>query len=382
MAVPAVFDDLKTEDFPQMSISIPKNRLDIPPTVRDYARPPLDGRRWIQLALAAIWLLDGILQYQPYMFTKAFATQVLATTAPGNPGWIADPITWAARIAADHPVGSNTGFATIQLLLGLGIAWRPTVKAALAASVGWSVAVWWLGEGLGGVLTGTASPLNGAPGAVILYALLAVLIWPVEREDGPAKGDSSNDGSSNDGPFLAARPVGAAVARGLWFVLWGSLVFFTMQSANTGSQDVHDMITDMAQGQPRWLTAINNHAADLVAHHGMAASIVMSVVLGVIAIGVFLPARIMRATLVLALVMTAVIWLVGEDLGALFTGGQGTDPNSGPLLALLALAYWPTVGRSGSADRRTDRSTDRAVIRTGVQTGDQPADEPREVTAT
>ena len=28
------------------------------------ARPPLDARRALQLVLAAIWLLDGVLQYQ------------------------------------------------------------------------------------------------------------------------------------------------------------------------------------------------------------------------------------------------------------------------------------------------------------------------------
>ena len=46
----------------------------------------------------------------------------------------------------------NAIFATIQVALGLGIAWRPTVRLALAASVLWSLAVWFLGEGLGGVL--------------------------------------------------------------------------------------------------------------------------------------------------------------------------------------------------------------------------------------
>jgi hypothetical protein len=40
------------------------------------------------------------------------------------------------------------------------------------------------------------------------------------------------------------------------------------------------------------------------------------------------------------MVVAAVIWVVGEAFGAIFTGA-GTDPNSGPLLALLALAYWP-----------------------------------------
>jgi hypothetical protein len=34
------------------------------------------------------------------------------------------------------------------------------------------------------------------------------------------------------------------------------------------------------------------------------------------------------------------IWVVGENFGAIFTG-SATDPNSGLMLALLAVAYWP-----------------------------------------
>src|SRR5262249_33774768 len=140
----------------------------------------LDRRRALQLGLAACWLVDGVLQYQPFMYSKAFA-QMLGATAAGNPPVIARAITWDATLVGHHPVLLNTTFATIQLLLGLGIALRPTVRVALAASVAWSVAVWWLGEGLGGVLAGAANPLTEAPGAVIIYALLAVLLWPAGR---------------------------------------------------------------------------------------------------------------------------------------------------------------------------------------------------------
>jgi hypothetical protein len=107
-----------------------------------------DTRRALQLALAGIWLLDAILQYQSWMFTKAFG-QMLAGTAAGNPGFIARPITWSAGIIGHHSVPVNTAFATIQLLLALGIAWRPALKATLAASVVWAAAVWWLDDGLG-----------------------------------------------------------------------------------------------------------------------------------------------------------------------------------------------------------------------------------------
>src|SRR6201996_8579075 len=163
-----------------------------PPRAAEVSRAGVDGRRVLQLGLAAVWLLDGVLQYQPWMYTKAFG-EMLADAASGNPAVIAAPITWDAHLVEHHLVLLNTVFATIQLLLGLGIAWRPTVKVALAASVAWSLGVWWIGEGLGGVLNGIADPVTGAPGAVILYALLAVLLWPPGR----------------DGPFEAARPFGA-----------------------------------------------------------------------------------------------------------------------------------------------------------------------------
>ena len=71
-----------------------------------------------------MWLLDAVLQYQSFMFTKAFG-QMLAGTAAGNPAVIASPITWDARLVEHHPILLNTAFATIQLLIGLGIAWRP-----------------------------------------------------------------------------------------------------------------------------------------------------------------------------------------------------------------------------------------------------------------
>jgi hypothetical protein len=294
-----------------------------------------DARRALQLALAAIWLLDGVLQYQGAMYVKGFS-DMLAGTAAGNPGPIATPITWDANLV-QHNLGLlNTAFATIQLLLGIGIAFRPTVRAALAASIAWSVAVWWLGEGLGGVLNGGASPLNGAPGAVIVYALIAVLLWPSDR--------------AASAPFVAARAIGAHVARGLWAVLWLSLAYFALTPANRAPQGISGMIAGMESGEPSWLAALMRGAASLVAGQGLTASIVLAVALAAIAAGVYLPAPTARAALVLAIVVSMVIWVFAQAFGGIMAGGA-TDPNSGPLLALLALAFWP-LGASMAAPVR------------------------------
>jgi hypothetical protein len=294
-------------------------------TVPVSARPSLDARRALQLVLAAIWLVDGALQFQGFMFTSGFS-QMIGGTADGNPAVVAKPIAWNATLVDHHMMLLNASFATIQLLLGLGIAFRPAARVALAASVLWSLGVWWFGEGLGGVLSGAASPLNGAPGAVIIYALLAVLLWPADREV-PA-------------PFTAARAVGAHAARALWAVLWLSLAYFALVPGNRAPQGVSGMIAGMESGEPLWLQHLQKGAASLVGGQGLAASVALAAALVLIAAGVYLPAGIAKGTLVLAIVVAAFIWVFGEALGGILAGG-GTDVNSGPLLALLALAYWP-----------------------------------------
>jgi hypothetical protein len=289
-------------------------------------------RRRLQLALAAIWLLDGILQFQQFMFTRGFS-QMLAGTAPGNPGFIASPITWAARIVADHPTVTNALFALIQVLLGLGIALRPTVRLALAGSIVWSVAVWWLGEGFGGLLNGAASPLNGAPGAVIIYALLAVLLWPSARDRATT--------------FAAGRFTGPAVARALWLVLWGSLAYLALTPATDAPKAAGGMVAGMASGQPGWLASTDSNVGSFLTAHGPGFAIFLAVVLGAIAAGIYLPAPAVRAVLVLAIALAAFLWLA-QGLGGILAGGA-TDPNSGPLLALLAVSFWPVAGRTRPA---------------------------------
>ena len=177
------------------------------------------------------------------------------------------------------------------------------------------------------VLTGNTSRVSGAPGAVILYALLACCCGgPTARA--PA-------------PFTAARAVGAPAARALWLVLWLSLAYFALLPANRAPQALHDMIAGLAGGEPGWLAALERNAAALVAHQGLTASIVLAAALAVVAAGGCLPGRAARGALILAVLVAAVIWVFGQAFGGILARGA-TDPNSGPLLILLALAYWPT----------------------------------------
>ncbi len=57
-----------------------RGRLGTEPQV---ARRAPDARRALQLVLAAIWLLDAVLQYQGFMYSKAF-TKMIGGTAAGT----------------------------------------------------------------------------------------------------------------------------------------------------------------------------------------------------------------------------------------------------------------------------------------------------------
>jgi hypothetical protein len=207
------------------------------------------------------------------------------------------------------------------------------------------------------VLNDGASPLNGAPGAVILYALAAVLLWPSDRPGGQPSDLRTPT------PFPAARAVGAHAARALWLVLWLSLAYFTLIPVNRAPQALNGMIGGMASGNPGWLSALVRGAASLVAGQGLAASTVLAVVLVVIGVGVYLPPAAARASLVLAIAVSLVIWVFAEALGSILAGGA-TDPNSGPLLVLLALAYWPP---------RTTAVSDGAAASAAFDTSVMPA---------
>ncbi len=292
-------------------------------------------RRQLQIALGLVWLLDAVLQYQPYMFTRAFATQVISASAAGSPHLVAGPVALASHLMLHNIVAWNAAFATIQLALAAGLLWRPTAKAALASTVVWSLAVWWLGESLGGIFTGTASPLTGAPGAVILYAVLAVLAWPARRP-GDRQHASLADGS----------PLGARWSRAMWLALWGSASYLVLQAPDRAPGALRSSIAGLAAGEPRWIAAMDQAAAVAAGRAGPLVPVLVAAAFAVIGAAIFVPAA-ARPALALGIVMALAIWVIGENFGGILTG-QATDPNTGPLLVLVALAYWPLAG-SGQA---------------------------------
>ena len=80
--------------------------------------------------------------------------------------------------------------------------------------------------------------------------------------------------------------------------------------------------------------------ASLLAGRGTGVAVAAAALFVLIAAGIYLPGRGARAVVLLAAAVAVLIWVVGENFGGILAG-SGTDPNTGPLLVLLAAAYWP-----------------------------------------
>ena len=137
-------------------------------------------------------------------------------------------------------------------------------------------------------------------------------------------------------PFIAARAVGRRIAQASWLVVWLGLAALALLPA---SRAIGRTIADTTPGEPAWLAWVDAHAASALTRHGLLAAAVLAAVFVIVASGTFLPRRAARVVIVLAVALAGALWLA-QGLGGILTG-SATDPDTGPLLALLALAFWP-----------------------------------------
>jgi len=320
-------------------------------TVNDHAgaqsRPPRlagarayfagDLRRAIQSALGLLWLLDSALQLQPFMYSRGFV-QTLTRNAAGQPHWLASSIRWAAHLLQHNLVAGNTIFALTQALIGVGLLHRRTVKPALALSFAWALGVWWFGEGLGMLLAGTASPLTGAPGAVLLYALIGLLVWPGARPGGL---------------------LGLHGARAAWSGLWIMMAWLWLLAANSGP-DASQAAINAAPSGLSWLSALQREVAGAARGNGVVIASVLASLSAAIGVAGAVNWR-PKLFLSLAVVLSLAYWVLGQGLGGIVSG-EATDPNAAPLFILLALVLC-SLGpvRSGVRDRTPAAPCERVL---------------------
>ena len=274
-----------------------------------------DSARTVQTVLGLIWLLDGGLQFQSFMYSKGFIQMLTGMTA-GQPGWLASSVNWGAHLAQHNLTVYNTLFALTQVVIGLGLLYRPTVKPALVLSFFWAFVVWWFGEAFGMLFMTMASPLTGAPGAVILYAIIGAIVWPNGRAGG----------------LLGIR--GARIA---WGAVWVLMAWLWLEAPSSSANAISGAIGSAPSGMS-WLSTVQLWATHATQGNGLVFAIILALISIAIGLAVALDWH-PKEFLVAAVVLNLVYWVVGQGFGGIFAGGA-TDPNAGLLFVVFAGAMY------------------------------------------
>jgi hypothetical protein len=274
--------------------------------------------------LGLLWLLDALLQAQPSMFTPNFVQGVILPAAQGQPDWIAGPMQWGAQLWSQQPVFWNAAAVGLELVIGLlllvgGQRHRAWGRAGLWLSIGWGLVVWSFGEGLGGLATGSASYLVGAPGSALLYVLLAsLLLLPEAWWRSPR--------------LLWTLQAGGAALWALGAVLQLAPLYWTPLGLASVLQNVAMMPL------PFGLAALD---APLVASLANAPVVWNLALIGVMLLpaGLLLVGRQRRLPYLVLFAWILFLWVVFQG-GGMLLSGMSTDPNTPPLWVLLLLPGW------------------------------------------
>jgi hypothetical protein len=303
--------------------------------------------RAVQIALGVLWLIDAGLQFQPAMFTNQLVNDIILPNATGQPRPLAWSITTAGHVLSHSTATWNAAFAVVQLAIGVGLLVRRLVRPALIVMFAWCFGVWWIGEGFGGLLAGTASSLTGAPGAVALYAVIGLLVWPrrtpdhLDQEDHalrpvttPARVGVASSGSAQ-GPF------GLGGALTAWSGFWVLSAVLWVLPVNRTADAVSRAIAAMSDGNPEWYARFLTSTAHQFAGDGTQTAWILAALSLLIGLGPLFTARPLPFLLA-GSVLQIGFWISGMALGGILTG-QGTDPNAAPLVVLLAVGLAPVA---------------------------------------
>ncbi len=288
------------------------------------------SQRHLQVAFGVLWLLDGILQLQPYMFIKGSDGFLgpLSQNTTGAPNPLTDFLHIVISLMVAHQIAFTVGIAVVQIGIGVGLFWPRTLRFVLVVSGVWAIGVWIVGEGVGQLIFPQASMLSGAPGAAIVYAVLSVVLWP----------RSGSCWTASTRNYLVRWWQSGAGARMIWAVLWCGTAMLELESANWAPDAISAQLHAAASGQPGWLARIYHDLSKITAGVGTEIAFGFLVVEFLVGWGILRPLT-RNFSLKVGIVVSVVLWVTGQGLGGLFTG-TSSDPNLGPGVVLFAPALW------------------------------------------
>jgi hypothetical protein len=325
-------------------------------------RLAIPSQRALQIVLGLFWVLDAALQFQPFMFGHGFVDTFILNNAAGQPFVVGDLITHIGNFIGPEIAVWNTFFALTQLFIGVGLLVRPLVRPALAVSFVWALSVWFFGEGLGMILTGKASALTGAPGSVLMYGLIGLMAWPRAPRRDPVDWSDRQVGVASS---AAAQGIGRSITPlAVWAGYWSLAAVLCLLPDNRTPTSVSSAIVGMAPGQPGWYAHFLTSLGNQFTSSGTQTAWILAVLALVVGLGP-LVARRPGLFLFAGAVLAFALWIAGQGLvGNLFSGSD-TDPNTGPMVIVLAAAMVPAA----IATREDWRSPASEVLRRAPAVG-------------
>ncbi|HKV03007.1 MAG TPA: hypothetical protein VJQ26_12820 [Ktedonobacteraceae bacterium] len=256
----------------------------------------------------------------------------------GQPGLFEPSLQFIVNQTTLHLTAVNLLIGIVQVCLGLGFLFLPDrwVKELVIVSIVWALIVWYGGEGMSMLLTGTASILTGAPGAVLLYPLLGFAVYP--RKTSTADAQSATRKAGDDG--LLPRKYLRWVLAGFW--IFGALLQLQPNWWQPGqiSQTIGGYIG--MGGLNTWLVdPVLKQISTVTANIEIPLNIALIVAFLALGIGLAVVRREqLPPFLIASIVVSVVFWYCSEAFGGILTG-MATDFNSGLLVVVMALAVWP-----------------------------------------
>ncbi len=296
------------------------------------------SRKMLQQILGVLWLIDGIIQLFPQMWTMNMVNGIMKPMLNGQPGIFEPSLKFIVTQTTLHLVEVNLLISFVQICLGLGFLFLSDrwVKWLVFASIVWAFIVWYGGEGMNMLFTGTASVLTGAPGAVLLYPLLGLAVIPRKQSTTASRGATSKAGDNG----LLSRRLLRYILAGFWCFAallqlqpnwWQDGQISQAVGAMVGQGGLNSVLVDPV------LTQISNATANIETQLNIALIVVF------LAIGIGLAVvkdEYVRPFLIASIIMSVLFWYFSEAFGMILTG-MATDFNSGLLVVIIALACWP-----------------------------------------
>ena len=252
--------------------------------------------------LEILWLVNGILQAQPAMPNDGFVEDVLAPAIQGQPIWYVRVLTVSIQFWTDHPIGADGVAVILQIGIGLLLLVgqeRKAGKVGLWLSMAWGLAIWIFGQGMGGILTGSATWITGAPGSVLFYVWGAILLLLPEKW------------------WLEGKVTRSSrwVFSGFWLMAgilqaWPTAGFWTSKGLLSVFQGAASM------PQPSWMSTPIDAMVRLAANHPILWNGWFVLVMLMLGVG-FAVDRPTRLILTLSMVWIAFTWWMGQDFGVM-----------------------------------------------------------------